>query len=71
MFAKIDVNGDKAAPLYQYLTSQETNPQHAGKISWNFEKFLIGRDGKIVSRFKTGVQPEQLTDAIEAEIAKK
>lgn len=73
MFSKIDVNGEKAAPLYKFLTSPETNPQHAGKIGWNFEKFLIGRDGKVVARFKTGVQPDdaQVLDAIKAELAKK
>ena len=73
MFSKIDVNGKDAAPLYKFLTSPETNPQHAGKIGWNFEKFLIGRDGKVVARFKTGVQPDdaQVLDAIKAELAKK
>jgi glutathione peroxidase len=73
MFSKIDVNGKDAAPLYKFLTSPETNPQHAGKIGWNFEKFLIGRDGKVVARFKTGVQPDDapVIDAIKAELAKK
>lgn len=73
MFAKIDVNDDKAAPLYKFLTSPETNPQHAGKIGWNFEKFLVGRDGKVVARYKTAVQPDdaQVVDAIKAELAKK
>lgn len=73
MFSKIDVNGEKAAPLYKFLTSPETNPQHAGKIGWNFEKFLIGRDGKVVARFKTGVQPDdpQVLDTIKAELSKK
>jgi glutathione peroxidase len=73
MFAKIDVSGEKASPLYKFLTSAETNPQHAGKIGWNFEKFLIGRDGKVVARFKTGVQPDdaQVVEAIKAELAKK
>ena len=51
MFSKIDVNGDEAAPLYQHLTSEDTNPENAGEIGWNFEKFLISRDGEIVGRF--------------------
>lgn len=73
MFAKIDVNDDKAAPLYKFLTSPEDNPKFAGKIGWNFEKFLIGRDGKVVARFKTGIQPQdpQVVDTIKAELAKK
>ncbi len=73
MFAKIDVNGDNADPLYKYLTGAETNPQFAGKVMWNFEKFLIGRDGKIVARFKTGVSPDsdEVVNAIKAELAKK
>lgn len=73
MFAKIDVNGDDAAPLYKYLTSKETNPKHAGRIGWNFEKFLIGRDGQIVERFPTPVDPasDDVIEAIERELAKK
>ena len=73
MFAKIDVNGDKQAPLYKYLTSEEAFPKDAGKVKWNFEKFLIGRDGKVVARFRTGVKPSdpKVVEAIEAELAKK
>ncbi len=73
MFAKIDVNGEKADPFYQYLTGAETNPQFAGKIGWNFEKFLIGRDGKVVARFKTDIDPdsEDVVAAIKKELAKK
>jgi glutathione peroxidase len=71
MFAKIDVNGAHAAPLYQYLTSKQTNPEFAGKIRWNFEKFLIGKDGKILARFDTSTEPDapQVTQAIEAALA--
>ena len=73
MFSKIAVTGTDKAPLYKYLTSAETNPKHAGEISWNFEKFLIGRDGKIVARFAPAVTPtsEEVTKTIEAELAKK
>lgn len=73
MFEKINVNGDDAAPLYKLLTSPETNPEHAGRIRWNFEKFLIGRDGKIVQRFATGVQPDdaKFVEAIEKQLAGK
>ncbi len=72
MFAKINVNGKQAAPLYQFLTSKETNPQFAGPIGWNFEKFLIGKDGSVIGRFGTSVEPDdpQLTSAIEQALAK-
>ncbi len=57
MFAKISVKGDDIHPLYRYLTSRETNPDFAGDISWNFNKFLVGRDGKIVARFESADAP--------------
>ncbi len=73
MFSKIDVNGEKASPLYKFLTGAETNPKFAGKIGWNFEKFLIGRDGQVVARFKTGVEPDsdEVVAAIKKELEKK
>lgn len=58
MFAKIDVNGDKAAPLYKHLTSLDTKPKGSGKVGWNFEKFLIGRDGSVAARFAPTVAPD-------------
>jgi len=68
MFSKIDVNGDNAAPLYKYLTSGETGLNDTGRVKWNFEKFLISRDGKPLARFRTRVSPEspEVTQAIEA-----
>ena len=73
MFAKIVVKGDGISPLYQYLTSDETDPKFAGTINWNFEKFLIGRDGKVVARFSPKVTPDspEVVQAVEAELAKK
>ena len=73
MFAKIDVNGPEAAPLYKYLTSKQAVGRDAGPVKWNFEKFLISRDGKVVARFRTAVQPNdpQVVAAIEQELAKK
>lgn len=73
MFAKIDVNGEKAAPLYKHLTSKEAVGEDAGPVKWNFEKFLVGRDGKVVERFRTQVQPDspEVIAAIERELAKK
>jgi glutathione peroxidase len=73
MFSKIVVKGDGQAPLYRYLTSKETDPKFAGDITWNFEKFLVGRDGQVVARFKPKTKPDapEVVQAIEGEIAKK
>jgi glutathione peroxidase len=73
MLSKVAVKGEKKAPLYKYLTSKETNPTFGGDIKWNFTKFLISRDGAIVGRFEPAVEPESenVTQAIEAELAKK
>lgn len=72
MFSKVDVNGDQATALYKYLTSQDASPVGDGKISWNFEKFLIGRDGKVINRFSPRVSPSDadLIKAIESELGK-
>lgn len=68
VFSKISVDGPDIHPLYAYLTSPKTNPQSAGKITWNFNKFLINRKGEIVGRFDSKVKPEdpELAQAIEA-----
>jgi glutathione peroxidase len=73
MFSKISVKGDKIHPLYRFLTSKETNPEFGGNISWNFNKFLIDRSGKIVDRFGTREKPEseKIVQAIERELIKK
>jgi len=73
MLSKVVVKGDGTAPLYQYLTTQETAPVKAGPVSWNFEKFLVGRDGKVVARFSPKTKPddEAVTKAIKAELEKK
>lgn len=72
MFAKLSVKGDDQAPLYTFLTSEETNPGFAGEITWNFEKFLVGRDGRVVARFAPRTRPdaEEVVAAIQAELAK-
>ena len=72
MFSKVDVKGDNICPLYAYLTGKDTDAPFAGTITWNFEKFLIGRDGNIVARFKPKTQPDspQVLAAIEGELAK-
>jgi glutathione peroxidase len=73
MMAKVDVNGPKAAPLYKYLTSKETDPKFAGDIKWNFEKFVFDREGNVVARFNSKAKPdsEKVVEVIEAELAKK
>jgi glutathione peroxidase len=71
MFSKVDVNGANAVPLYKHLTSQDAPPVGSGKISWNFEKFLIGRDGKLVNRFSPRTKPTdgEVIKAVEAQLA--
>ena len=72
IFSKIAVKGEEQAPLYKHLTSAETNPNFAGDITWNFEKFLIGRNGEVVARFSPKTKPDapEVIAAIEAELAK-
>lgn len=73
MCAKMVVKGSDKSPLYAWLTSGGGNAQLAGEVGWNFEKFLVGKNGAIVSRFKSNVEPlsSQLTAAIEAALATK
>jgi len=68
MFAKVSVKGDDICPLYKFLTSEQSNPGHGGEIAWNFTKFLVGRDGRVVARFEPKVKPtdEVVTRAVEA-----
>lgn len=67
MFSKISVKGGDQAPLYQFLTDDKANPGSGGEIKWNFTKFLVGKDGKVITRFEPAVKPEssELTGAIE------
>ena len=65
MFDKIDVNGDNAHPLYQYLKNEKSGLL-GSSIKWNFTKFLIDRSGKVVGRHAPTTTPEQLTKDIEA-----
>lgn len=68
LFSKISVKGKTIHPLYQCLTNPETNDEFGGPITWNFNKFLINRDGKTVARFPSEIDPldPQITGAIEA-----
>jgi len=68
MFAKISVKGPDQDPLYNFLTNKATNPEFAGDISWNFNKFLVDRNGKVVARFGSGDTPE--SEAVVAAVQK-
>jgi glutathione peroxidase len=69
MYSKISVKGDDQAPLYSYLT-KDTGSGIAGDIKWNFTKFLVDRDGKVVQRFESAVTPDskEVTAAIEKQL---
>lgn len=69
MFEKIDVNGDNTAPLYQWLKNEAPGLLGSKAIKWNFTKFLIGRDGKVIKRFAPTDSPESLTQDIEKALA--
>ncbi len=73
MFAKVDVNKDGACDLYKYLTAKEAPPVGKGPVSWNFEKFLINRQGELVNRFAPRTEPDavEVIAAIEKELAAK
>ncbi|GAB3243295.1 glutathione peroxidase [Chitinimonas naiadis] len=66
MFEKIEVNGDGAHPLYRYLKSSAKGLLGTEAIKWNFTKFLVDRDGKVVDRFAPTTKPEELTSQIES-----
>ena len=70
MFSKIVVKGSGQAPLYKYLTS---HPKFRGEVDWNFEKFLVNRNGEVIARFKSDVEPDsrEMVSAIEAALAGK
>ena len=70
MFAKIDVNGDDAHPLFEWLKS-ETKGLLGGRVKWNFTKFLVGRDGRVIGRYAPTTEPADLADDIRAALSAK
>ncbi len=60
MFEKIEVNGDGAHPLYQFLREQQPGEGDSSDIAWNFTKFLVGRDGSVLKRYEPQVSPEDI-----------
>jgi len=73
MFSKISVKGEDQHPLYSFLTNKESDPDFAGDITWNFNKFLVDKKGTIVARFSSKDTPESdtVTAAIEKYLAAK
>jgi len=67
IYSKISVKGEDKAPLYQFLTDTTANPKTGGEIKWNFTKFLIDRNGKVIARFESPVKPDspEVISAIE------
>ena len=66
MFAKIDVNGDKADPLFEQLKSEAPGLMGSKSIKWNFTKFLVDRSGKTIKRYAPTTKPEEIKADIEA-----
>ena len=66
MFAKVDVNGGKAHPLWQWLKDEKSGLLGIGAIKWNFSKFLVGRDGNVIKRYAPTDTPESMVKDIEA-----
>ncbi|RNF28232.1 glutathione peroxidase [Massilia aurea] len=69
MFAKIDVNGDDAHPLFRFLKGEAPGVLGTEAIKWNFTKFLVNRDGAVVKRYAPATKPEELTGDIEKLLA--
>jgi glutathione peroxidase len=73
MFDKIEVNGEGAADFYKHLTAVDAKPKGNGKVTWNFEKFVIGRSGEVVARFSPQTAPDdaEFLATIEKELNSK
>ena len=69
MMSKVDVNGEKEAPLYEFL---KAHAESKDDVKWNFEKFVVNKEGKVVSRFKHPVEPDadEVVSVIESELKK-
>jgi len=70
IMGKTDVNGDNAAPLYEWMKNEQPGLMGLKRVKWNFEKFLIGKDGKVKGRWASTTKPESLEKPILAELAK-
>ena len=65
LFAKVDVNGKDAAPVYKYLKKEKPGLLGSEAIKWNFTKFLVDRDGKVIERYGSNVEPEAIAADVE------
>ncbi|GIP55003.1 glutathione peroxidase [Paenibacillus vini] len=70
MFSKIDVKGENAHPLYNYLVENTPEPYRTGDIEWNFVKFLIDRQGNIIKQYSARTEPEALEKDIRQQLQK-
>ena len=68
MFAKVDVNGKDAHPLFTWLKGEKKG-MFGGKVKWNFTKFLVGRDGEVIARYSPTTEPKDIADDIRAALA--
>ena len=69
MHSKIEVNGNQASPLFQYLKKEAKGALGSERIKWNFTKFLVSKDGKVLKRFAPLTKPEDIQDEIEKALA--
>ena len=69
MHSKIEVNGNQASPLFQYLKKEARGALGSERIKWNFTKFLVGKDGKVLKRFAPLTKPEDIQGEIEKALA--
>ncbi|GAA1779317.1 glutathione peroxidase [Nocardioides hankookensis] len=65
LFSKIDVNGDEAHPLFRWLRSEKRGLLGSDKVKWNFTKFLVARDGRVVARYAPTTKPEKIAGDLE------
>ncbi|KAL2179012.1 thioredoxin-like protein [Thermothelomyces heterothallicus CBS 202.75] len=70
IMAKIDVNGDNASPLFEWLKNEKPGLLGLKRVKWNFEKFLVGKDGRVKGRWASTTKPESLEATILEELAK-
>ena len=70
ILAKVDVNGNNADPLWEWLKKEKPGLLGMQRVKWNFEKFLVGKDGTVKARWASTTKPESLKEKIEEELAK-
>ena len=68
IFAKVAVNGDGTCALYQHLKAQQPRPDGEADIAWNFTKFLVDGEGKVLARYEPGTTPEEIAADLETRL---